>query len=128
MAEQKDQSPSLQMTGVINQILDSGSIAALVTIIAGSDRVGAKLIVNEDGRTSGSLGSSMLDAPVTGRAKTFLESREETRAAHLREFAPNHPEPEVMLLFERLQPAPRLIVCGAGHVGAALAKLGTFIG
>jgi xanthine dehydrogenase accessory factor len=128
MAEEKDQSPSLQLTRVINQILDSGSIAALVTVIAGSDRVGTKLLVNEDGRTVGSLGNSLLDSVAIGRAKTFIESREQTRAANVREFAPNYPEPEVMLLFERLHPAPRLIVCGAGHVGAALAKLGTFVG
>jgi xanthine dehydrogenase accessory factor len=31
-------------------------------------------------------------------------------------------------LFERLQPSPRLVVCGAGHVGASLAKLGAFLG
>jgi xanthine dehydrogenase accessory factor len=128
MAEEKDQSPSLQMTRVINQILDSGSIAVLITIIAGKDRVGAKLLVNEEGGIAGSLGSSVLDSLVMGRAKTFMESREETRAANVRELAPEYPEPDVTLLFERLHPAPRLIVCGAGHVGAALAKLGTFVG
>jgi xanthine dehydrogenase accessory factor len=31
-------------------------------------------------------------------------------------------------LFERLQPSPRLVVCGAGHVGAALARLGALLG
>ena len=128
MAEEKDQSPSFQLTRVINQILDSGSIAALVTIISGTDRVGTKLLVIEDGRTAGSLGSSVLDSLAIGRARTFIESREETRAANVREFAPEYPEPDIMLLFERLHPAPRLIVCGAGHVGAALVKLGTFVG
>jgi hypothetical protein len=41
------------------------------------------------------------------------------------DLAPEFPlASETVLLFERLQPAPRLVVCGAGHVGAALAKLG----
>jgi xanthine dehydrogenase accessory factor len=45
------------------------------------------------------------------------------------DFAPEFPQAsELLLMFERLQPAPRLVVCGAGHVGAALAKLGSFIG
>jgi xanthine dehydrogenase accessory factor len=29
---------------------------------------------------------------------------------------------------QRLQPAPRLVVCGAGHVGASLARLAAFTG
>ena len=35
---------------------------------------------------------------------------------------------EILLLFERLQPAARLVICGAGHVGAALARLGGLLG
>jgi xanthine dehydrogenase accessory factor len=35
---------------------------------------------------------------------------------------------QTSLLFERLQPAPRLVVCGAGHVGASLARLAAFTG
>ena len=31
-------------------------------------------------------------------------------------------------MFERLQPAPRLVICGAGHVGASLARLAAFTG
>ena len=128
MTEENDQSSSLRMTRVINQVLDSGSTAVLVTIIAGPDRVGSKLLLNEGGDTTGSLGSREFDSLVLDRAKTFLDSREETRAINVQEFAPQYPESDVMLLFERLHTAPRLIVCGAGHVGAAHAKLGTFLG
>ena len=31
-------------------------------------------------------------------------------------------------MFERLQPEPRLVICGAGHVGAALARLASLTG
>jgi xanthine dehydrogenase accessory factor len=45
------------------------------------------------------------------------------------EFAPEFPfARETLLLFERLQPPPRLVVCGAGHVGASLARLAALIG
>jgi xanthine dehydrogenase accessory factor len=49
----------------------------------------------------------------------FFHAREDTRLVSVK---------EIVLLFERLQPAPRLVVCGAGHVGASLAKLGAFLG
>src|SRR5262249_61090549 len=35
---------------------------------------------------------------------------------------------EMLFLFERLEPAPCLVICGAGHVGAALARLGSLLG
>jgi len=45
------------------------------------------------------------------------------------EFAPDiSPGDETLLLFERIHNEPRLVICGAGHVGASLAKLGSFIG
>src|SRR2546423_14782721 len=41
------------------------------------------------------------------------------------QFASAH---ETSLLFERLQTAPRLVICGAGHVGASLARLAASTG
>jgi xanthine dehydrogenase accessory factor len=32
------------------------------------------------------------------------------------------------VMFERIEPEPRLVICGAGHVGAALARLAHLIG
>jgi xanthine dehydrogenase accessory factor len=59
----------------------------------------------------------------------FFQARDDTRLASLKDFATDFPSPgEIFLLFERLQPAPRLVVCGAGHVGASLAKLGVLLG
>ena len=63
------------------------------------------------------------------QAAAFLASRDETRMFNVSEFAPQLPDArETLLLFERLQPPPRLVVCGAGHVGASLAKLAAFTG
>jgi len=59
----------------------------------------------------------------------FIVGRDDTRAISLEQIAPQLPHSnEIHLLFERLQPILRLIICGAGHVGAALAKLGAFVG
>ena len=114
---------------MIEQILERGEIAALVTIVRGPGTIGAKLLVYESGATSGTLGDTGLDALVVERAQLFLTSREETRMFSVSDFAPEFPSArETSLLFERLQPAPRLVVCGAGHVGASLARLAAFTG
>lgn len=101
---------------LIEELLERGEIALLVTRVAGAENVGAKLLVRDNGETAGSLGDAELDQRVLDQAASFLASHEETRLL------------EGSLLFERLQPAPRLVVCGAGHVGASLAKLAAFAG
>jgi len=129
MSEKKDRSPSQELLKVISQLLEAGSIAAVVTVMTGRERVGSKLIVEERGRRFGTLHNAELDLVVTTRAQKFLEAREDTRTISLREIAPLlSPSEEILLLFERLEPARRLVICGAGHVGAALAKLGSLLG
>lgn len=114
---------------MIEQILERGEIASVVTIVRGPGAIGAKLLVHENGATAGTLRNPALDSLVTDQAAAFLDSREETRMFNVSDLAPDFPSArETSLLFERLQPAPRLVVCGAGHVGAALARLAAFTG
>ncbi len=133
MTEQKDHAPSLPITQAIAQLLDRGSVGVVVTVVRGPN-TGAKLLVDERGIMNGSilagsLANQDLDALAGEQAAEFLKSHHETRMVSVRDFAPAFPAAsETLLLFERLQPAPRLVVCGAGHVGAALAKLGSFLG
>jgi xanthine dehydrogenase accessory factor len=118
----------------VSQILQAGSIALLATLIeAGanpSTNVGTKLLVDgSEGLTVGSLGSEALDNAVVEYAAAFLESKAETRVFGVQEFAPALTEwSEAQILFERIQPEPRLVICGAGHVGASLAKLASLMG
>ena len=129
MNQKKERLPSQELLKAINQLLDEGAVAAVVTILTGTTNVGAKLIIVDDGRRFGTLLTEELDSMVVTRATKFLESREDTRMISLQEFAPeSSSSEEILFLFERLQPSPRLVVCGAGHVGAALAKLGSFLG
>jgi xanthine dehydrogenase accessory factor len=117
------------VTKMIGQILERGEIASVVTIVRGLGAIGAKLLVHENGATAGTLGDPVLDSLVVDQAAAFLASREETRMFSVSDFAPDFPSArEISLLFERLQPAPRLVVCGAGHVGASLARLAAFTG
>jgi len=123
----KDQTPSI--VKMIEQLLERGEVAVVVTKVSGLGSIGAKLLVREGGLAVGTFGDPELDSLVTNHASRFLASRDDTRMISVSEFDPNFPAArETHLLFERLQPAPRLVICGAGHVGASLARLAAFTG
>jgi xanthine dehydrogenase accessory factor len=113
----------------VRNALESGTLAVLATVIEAPAGVGSKLLVAESGETTGDLGDVSLSTAATGFAATFLESREEARTFRVAEFAPELvAQADTKILFERIQPEPRIVICGAGHVGAALAKLASFAG
>lgn len=128
MNDRHDLDSSASVLKLIPKCLESGSAAVLITVIDASEFVGAKLLVDEQANQSGTLGAPGLDELTILHALKFLESREEIRAVRVKEIAAQSTFAETLLLFERLQPEPRLVVCGAGHVGAALAKLAAFAG
>ena len=129
MADKMDHASSPTITQVIAQLLARGAVGVVVTVVRGPVTGSKLLLDNEQNILAGSLGSSELDSLVKTPAAEFLKSHHETRLFSVKDFAPEFPfASERLLLFERLQPAPRLVVCGAGHVGAALAKLGSFLG
>ena len=129
MTEPRDQTSSESITKMIEQALERGEIALVVTKLAGPGTAGSKLLILETHAPVGSIGDPELDSIVVNQAERFLASRDETRMFSVSEFAPEFPlAGETFLLFERLQPAPRLVVCGAGHVGASLARLAAFAG
>jgi xanthine dehydrogenase accessory factor len=113
----------------IRNALESGTLAVLATIIEAPIGVGSKLLITESGETTGDLGDVSLSTAVIGFAASFLESREEARTFRVAEFAPElGAQADTKIFFERIQPEPRIVICGAGHVGAALAKLASFAG
>lgn len=128
MPDNSEPQSSLTISKTVAELLERGDAAVLITVARGA-HVGAKLLVDEDRNTSGSLGALELDSLVVTEVSKFLQSRDETRLVCVKHFATDFPSAgEQFLLFERLQPSPRLVVCGAGHVGASLAKLGAFLG
>ena len=128
MTENMDHVSPPTITQVIAQLLDRGAVGVVVTVVRGP-ATGSKLLLDEQDIIAGSLGNTELDELVKTPVAEFLKSHHETRMFSVSDFAPAFPlANERLLLFERLQPAPRLVVCGAGHVGAALAKLASFVG
>jgi xanthine dehydrogenase accessory factor len=113
----------------IIRTLEEGRIAALATLVSGPGSVGAKLLVTETGARFGGTHDPRLDEALAERATAFLASRVETVTLTVDELAPQliawH---GARVMFERIEPEPRIIICGAGHVGAALARLSHLIG
>ena len=95
--------------------------------------VGSKLLIEfsaaDEVKTAGGLGSDELDRAVAQHARQFLDSKIETRVFRVKEFAPLPGDwSEGQILFERIQLEPRLVICGAGHVGASLGLLAALLG
>jgi xanthine dehydrogenase accessory factor len=119
-----------QLTATIRRVLQENSIAALATLVVAPEGVGMKMLIEETGASTGSLGHATLDDAVSRYATTFLSTRAEAATLSVREFAPQLESSwlDARVLFERIDHEPRIVICGAGHVGAALANLASRIG
>lgn len=113
----------------ISKILERGDTAVLATVVGGNARVGSKLLVDRRGSLIGELGSEELNKAVRSFAAAFLKSGNETRVFAVKEIDPALTDfADTEILFERIEPERRVVICGAGHVGAALAKLASLLG
>jgi xanthine dehydrogenase accessory factor len=127
-------SKSKLISDATSKVLDEGSVAALATLIDAPDGesslvVGAKLLVGESPRKIGSLGDRELDAAVALQAVEFLASRGEAGTFKVETFAPELKQYSgASVLFERIEAEPRLVIAGAGHVGASLARVAALVG
>ena len=135
MSDHHNKSEPELVTKAISRMLDQGSAGVLVTLMdlpereSRALRVGSRLLAMESGELVGTLGAAELDEEVVRRAHTFLSSREEAKSIRVGEFAANLAEfLDVQLLFERIEAEPRLVIAGAGHVGASLARLASLVG
>ena len=113
---------------LIPELLEAGTLAVVVTAIDASQFVGAKLLLDEHGHSAGTLGSEELDSFVIEHAARFLQTREDIRAFRGKELSAETEFAETLLLFERVQAESRLVICGAGHVGASLATFASIAG
>ena len=111
-------------------VLEEGSTAALVTVIKSRDlKVGAKLLAKQSGETIGDLGEPRLNDAVIREASSFLLLRDDARSSRVGEFATDLTSlTDSIVLFERIEKEPCLVVAGAGHVGASLARLASLVG
>ena len=127
-----DSDSSAQITRAVACVLRDGSRAALATLLeapCSGSLVGRKILIEETGARTGTTGDAALDEALAQHAPSFLASRAEAHTFRIEGFAPRLEEwRDARVLFERVEPEPHVVVCGAGHVGAALARLASAIG
>jgi xanthine dehydrogenase accessory factor len=117
------------LTEAIQRAIEENSLAVLATLVAAPRSVGAKLLLEEAGAQTGSLSDAALDEAVARQAPAFIASRAEAAVHGVEDFAPElEAWRSARILFERIEPEPRLVICGAGHVGASLARLASLTG
>jgi xanthine dehydrogenase accessory factor len=114
-----------------------GESVALVTIVAahGStpQRVGAKLVVFADGRTVGTIGGGCYENDAFWKAREALKTSR-PRLVHY-ELSDDLAEESGLIcggqmdvFIEPIEPAPRLYLLGAGHVGYELGQIAPSVG
>ena len=117
--------------------LARGEAAALVTIVAahGStpQRVGAKMLVFADGRMVGTIGGGCYEHDAFWKARDALGTRR-SRLVHY-ELSDDLAEESGLIcggqmdvFIEPIEPAPRLYILGAGHVGYQLGVIAPTVG
>ena len=117
--------------------LARGEAAALVTIVAahGStpQRVGAKMLVFADGRMVGTIGGGCYEHDAFWKARDALGTRR-SRLVHY-ELSDDLAEESGLIcggqmdvFIEPIEPAPRLYILGAGHVGYQLGAIAPTVG
>jgi xanthine dehydrogenase accessory factor len=113
----------LPMTRNIVSAYEGGQPVAMASLTAaprGSDlTVGAKLLIHENGRSTGSLGDSDLDDEARKRARKLLAMGKAEYVA-----MPSGAE----FFLEAYTTPPRLVIAGGGHVGRSLATVAKFAG
>jgi xanthine dehydrogenase accessory factor len=119
------------------QALERGEAAALVTIVStqGStpQRVGARMLVYADGRIVGTIGGGCYENDAAGKARESIRSRRAGVAHYDLTDALAGANGLICggrmdVFIEPLDPSPRLLVVGAGHVSQHVAKMAADVG
>jgi xanthine dehydrogenase accessory factor len=117
--------------------LERGEDAALVTIVStqGStpQRVGARMLVFADGRSVGTIGGGCYENDAAGRAREAIRTRKAGVARYdlsdaLAEESGLICGGRMEVFIEPLDPSPRLVVVGAGHVSQHVARMASDVG
>ena len=125
MLSSDERDPVRELLDAVARVLEAGQTAALATFISGEIPVGTKVFIERTGETTGTLTDSDINRVLVDLALKFLDSRKNVKVFSLRDAASSV---EGNVLFERIEPERRIVICGAGHVGASLARLGSALG
>jgi xanthine dehydrogenase accessory factor len=120
----------------IVDVLQNNKPAALATVVktrgASPRNAGAKMLVYPDGTIVGSVGGGEMELRVIAAAKDALRDGQprylDMTLSNEQRGDPMICGGEMEIFVEPLLTAPTLVIVGAGHIGAAVAQLGKFLG
>ncbi len=123
--------------GAVDEAIARGDAVALVTIVRAQgstpQRVGARMIVYEDGRTLGTIGGGCYEQDACGKARLALQTGRPTLAHY--DLNDDFAEEQGLIcggqmdvFIDPVTPTPRVCIVGAGHVGYHTAQLAATVG
>ncbi len=108
--------------------VDAGDTCVLATVVtvkgSAPRRQGARLLLRASGTQEGTVGGGEVEAETLATARTMLAGGEAARTLEI----DTNCGGTVTVTLEKFGPQRRLLVIGAGHVGAALAAAGARTG
>jgi len=127
---------SIDLISLIGDTVAGGRGAALATVVRTDRsvprRVGAAMVVFDDGRTEGTVGGGEMEARVVAEAlEALVDGR--ARLVHYRLVDPAVGDPgvcggEADIYVEPYMPTATMLIVGAGHVGRAVCHLARWTG
>lgn len=113
--------------------MEQGRAAALVTVVGAQGSAprhgGARMLVFADGAVVGTIGGGVFEHRATAQAlEAIREGRPRRYTVHLTRDLGMCCGGEMDAFIEPLEPRERLVIHGAGHVGAATARLAVPLG
>jgi len=126
-----------EVFAAVARALERGEPAALVTIVRAQgstpQRVGAKMLVFADGRTVGTIGGGCYESDAFWKAREAIGGGRPQMVQY--DLTDDFAEEsglicggQMEVYIEPLDPAPRLYIVGAGHVGFHLGRLAREVG
>jgi xanthine dehydrogenase accessory factor len=117
-------------------VLQNNRPAALATVVktrgASPREAGAKMLVYPDGAIVGSVGGGEMELRVIAAAKEAIRDGKprylDMTLSNEQRGDPMICGGEMEIFVEPLLTTPTLVIVGAGHIGAAVAQLGRFLG
>jgi xanthine dehydrogenase accessory factor len=110
------------------ETVDGGTSCVLATVVqvhgSAPRRQGARLLLSANGTREGTVGGGEVEAEVLATARTMLTGGPNARTLEM----PTNCGGTVTVMLEKFGPHRRLLIIGAGHVGAALAIAGARVG
>jgi xanthine dehydrogenase accessory factor len=121
-----------EVFAALAEALARGEEVALVTITGSTgstpQRVGAKMLVYNDGRTVGTIGGGCYEDDAFWKAREAIKARQPQSIKY--ELSDDFAEEsglicggQMEVFIEPVEPSPDVYVFGAGHVGHSLAKM-----